>query len=93
MGFFSLESCDKQQEVKRFTPMTSQETVYKFLKGNPNKGFCDQCLASATSLNVAEVSMATATMSLFPHEFRRLKKATCSNCRVEGRVVTQWNVT
>ena len=67
--------------------MYGQEQIYRFLKENRTKGYCDECLATATGVERSEVSMTTTTMRLFPQEFTRWQ-ARCPECSREGKLIT-----
>jgi hypothetical protein len=69
------------------SPQNPQK-VYDFLKCNPPRPFCDDCVAKGTGVDRHEVNTIARTLALFPKEFRRASAA-CAHCTAQDKQTTQ----
>ena len=60
--------------------MTNPEKVYDFLKKNPRKWFCDDCVEKSTGVDRHEVNTIASTLAFFPDEFSRTSIICFNKC-------------
>ena len=69
--------------------MNNPKKVHTFLKTNPNKWFCDDCVEKATGVNRHEVNTIAWSLALFPKEFKRALTTCGQNCTDRDKMATQ----
>jgi len=69
--------------------MTNPEKVHDFLKKNPHKWFCDDCVEKSTGVDRHEVNTIAITLALFPDEFSRMLTACVNKCSDRSKRSTQ----
>jgi hypothetical protein len=69
--------------------MTNPQKIHSFLKANPHKMFCDDCLGKKTGVDRNEVNTVASTLALFPKEFRRISTACIQKCRSRDKMATE----
>lgn len=69
--------------------MNKPQKVHEFLKKNPRKWYCDDCVGLGTGVNRHEVNTITLTLSLFPKEFVRQSTSCSQRCSDRDKQVTQ----
>jgi len=57
--------------------MNNPKKVYDFLKTNPDRRFCDDCVEKGSGVDRHEVNTIAWRLALFPREFSR-KSVVCS---------------
>lgn len=61
------------------SPQNPQK-VYDFLKKNPHKFYCDDCVEKGTAVDRHEVNTIGRTLALFPKEFARISTQCSQKC-------------
>jgi hypothetical protein len=69
--------------------MTNPEKVHSFLKKNPHKLFCDDCVEKSTGVDRHEVNTIASTLALFPKEFSRTSTICVNKCSNRDKLSTQ----
>ncbi len=69
--------------------MSNPQKVYDFLKNNPGKLYCDDCLQNNTGVDRHQVNTIATTLALFPQHFKRLSTACVQGCRNHGKMATE----
>ena len=69
--------------------MNNPDKVHDFLKKNPNKWFCDDCVEKGTGVRRYEVNTIAWTLALFPNEFRRMSTSCSQRCNDRDKMATQ----
>ena len=62
--------------------------VYDFLKNNPHKSICDDCIAKGAGVDRHEVNTIARTLALFPKEFKRTSTTCALRCSDQDKQVT-----
>ncbi len=69
--------------------MNNPRKVHDFLKANPNKWLCDDCVGRATGVDRHEVNTIAWSFALFPKEFKRASITCGQNCSERDKMATQ----
>ena len=56
------------------------QKVHAFLKENPQRFYCDDCVEKGTGVDRHESNTITRTLALFPKEFRKMKITCFQRC-------------
>lgn len=70
--------------------MNNPKKVHVFLKANPNKSFCDDCVEKTTGVDRHEVNTIAWSLALFPKEFKRALTNCGQNCSSRDKVATRF---
>jgi len=65
------------------------QKVYDFLKSNPHRSFCDDCIAKGAGVDRHEVNTIARTLALFPKEFKRASTACAQRYSDNDKQATQ----
>jgi hypothetical protein len=68
--------------------MNNPEKVHSFLKRNPNKWFCDDCIQAGSGVDRHEVNTIARTLALFP-DFARVSTACSQKCSNRDKEATK----
>jgi hypothetical protein len=68
--------------------MSSPRKVYVFLKKNPRRLFCDDCLETGAGADRHEINSIARTLALFPNEFTRLSTQCSKQCSNRNKECT-----
>jgi hypothetical protein len=66
--------------------MTNSEKVHSFLKANPHRMICEDCIGEKTGVDRHQVNTIAATLALFPKEFRRMSTACSEKCSTRDKI-------
>jgi hypothetical protein len=69
--------------------LNNPRRVHEFLKTNPGKWFCDDCVETATGVNRHEVNTISWSFALFPKEFKRAFANCSQSCSNREKISTQ----
>ena len=69
--------------------LNNPQKVYNFLKANPKKFYCNDCVEKATTVDRHQVHTIASTLALFPDEFRRMSTACSQRCSNRDKESTE----